>query len=283
MKKVTKAVIPVAGLGTRFLPITKGVAKELLPIIDKPSLQYIIEECVESGIEEVFLITSKLKPEIENYFSKDEVLEQFLIQKGKQKELEIVTNISNICKINYIIQEEPLGSGHAVNLVSNYINDEPIAVLYGDDLMMYEKPVLKQLIEIYEKYDCNVIGTRKVDDNLVNRYGIIEFQDIENGKIKSIVEKPSIDEAPSNYAGLGRYILKPEIFDELSKIKLNKQEYQLTDAMANLMTYQSFYTCDFAGNYYDIGNKLGYLKANIEFGLQREELKEELENYLKRL
>lgn len=279
MKKVRKAVIPVAGLGTRFLPITKGIAKELLPIVDKPSLQYIIEECVNSGIEEIYLITSNLKPEIEAYFSKDEALEQFLIKKGKVKELEMVREIPNICKLHYLIQEEPLGSGHAVSLIKDYIDDEPFAVVYGDDLMMSEKPILKQLIEVYEQYDCNVIGVRKVADSEVNRYGIIEF-DGDTDKIKSLVEKPSLEEAPSNYAGLGRYIFKPEMLNELSKIPLEDGEYKLTTAMEYLMGYQPFYTCKFEGKYYDIGNKLGYLKANIEFALKRDEFKNELEIYL---
>lgn len=276
--KITKAVIPVAGLGTRFLPITKGVAKELLPIVDKPALQYIIEECVASGIEEIFLITSSLKPGIKDYFSKNNELEKFLSSKEKTKELKLVQAISNICKIHYIIQEEPLGSGHAVNLVKEYIK-EPFAVLYGDDLMMNDKPVLKQLIETYEKYDCNVLGVKEVEKKLVSRYGIIEFEN-HSLKIKSVVEKPAIETAPSNMASLGRYILKPEIFLELDNIKMVNKEYQLTDAMTNLMKKQVFYACKFEGNYYDIGNKFGYLKANIEFGLKHNDTKDELKSYL---
>lgn len=281
MKKITKAVIPVAGLGTRFLPITKGVAKELLPIIDKPALQYIIEECVASGIEEIFLITSPLKPAIKDYFSQNGELEKFLKIKEKFTELEIVQNVSKICKLHFIEQAEPLGSGHAINLVRNYIKNEPFAVLYGDDLMMSQQPVLKQLIEVYQKYDSNVLGVYVVDKQLVNRYGIVEFEDLSTCKIKSIVEKPSISEAPSNIASLGRYILKPEIFDEIDKIEMVHREYQLTDAIERLLNKQSFYACQFAGNYYDIGTKLGYVKANIEFGLKHNEVKKELEKYLK--
>ena len=263
MKKITKAVIPVAGLGTRFLPITKGVAKELLPIIDKPALQYIIEECVASGIEEIYLITSPLKPAIKNYFSKNIKLEKFLSSKEKYEELKLVQNISNICKIYYLVQ------------------NEPFAVLYGDDLMSYDKPVLKQLIEVYEKNDSNVLGVKKVKDDLVNRYGIIEFEDENLMKVKSIVEKPNIDSAPSNIASLGRYILKPEIFNELDNLKMTNKEYQLTNAIDNLMQKQDFYACEFVGDYYDIGSKFGYLKANIEFGLKRDDIKNELQNYLK--
>lgn len=283
MKKITKAVIPVAGLGTRFLPITKGVAKELLPIIDKPALQYIIEECVASGIEEIYLITSPLKPAIKNYFSKNIKLEKFLSSKEKYEELKLVQNISNICKIYYLVQKKPLGSGHAVNLAQKYIKNEPFAVLYGDDLMSYDKPVLKQLIEVYEKNDSNVLGVKKVKDDLVNRYGIIEFEDENLMKVKSIVEKPNIDSAPSNIASLGRYILKPEIFNELDNLKMTNKEYQLTNAIDNLMQKQDFYACEFVGDYYDIGSKFGYLKANIEFGLKRDDIKNELQNYLKNI
>lgn len=283
MKKITKAVIPVAGLGTRFLPITKGVAKELLPIIDKPALQYIIEECVASGIEEIYLITSPLKPAIKNYFSKNIKLEKFLSSKEKYEELKLVQNISNICKIYYLVQKEPLGSAHAVNLAQKYIKNEPFAVLYGDDLMSYDKPVLKQLIEVYEKNDSNVLGVKKVKDDLVNRYGIIEFEDENLMKVKSIVEKPNIDSAPSNIASLGRYILKPEIFNELDNLKMTNKEYQLTNAIDNLMQKQDFYACEFVGDYYDIGSKFGYLKANIEFGLKRDDIKNELQNYLKNI
>ncbi len=283
MKKITKAVIPVAGLGTRFLPITKGVAKELLPIIDKPALQYIIEECVASGIEEIYLITSPLKPAIKNYFSKNIKLEKFLSSKEKYEELKLVQNISNICKIYYLVQKEPLGSGHAVNLAQKYIKNKPFAVLYGDDLMSYDKPVLKQLIEVYEKNDSNVLGVKKVKDDLVNRYGIIEFEDENLMKVKSIVEKPNIDSAPSNIASLGRYILKPEIFNELDNLKMTNKEYQLTNAIDNLMQKQDFYACEFVGDYYDIGSKFGYLKANIEFGLKRDDIKNELQNYLKNI
>ena len=280
MKKVKKAVIPVAGMGTRFLPITKGVSKELLPVVDKPSLQYIIEECVESGIEEIYLIVSDLKPDIKSYFSSNKKLEKFLKKREKFEQLELVKNISKLCKINYITQKEPLGSGHAVNLAYEYVKNEPFAVLYGDDLMSYKYPVLKQLIDVYEKYDCNVIGTHEIDKNLISRYGIMEFDNKTTGKIRRIVEKPKLEEAPSNVAGLGRYILKPEIFKELNKIRLVNHEYQLTDAMTNLMNYQDFYACNFNGKYYDIGNKLGYLKANIEFGLEREDIKKELKAYL---
>ena len=282
MKKVRKAVIPVAGMGTRFLPVTKSVPKEMLPIIDKPTLQYIVEECVNSGIEEILFITSPYKRNVEDHFDQSFELETRLERNNKLKELEIVKNISKMCKIYYIRQGEPLGSGHAIKLAKSFIGDEPFAVLYGDDIIKSDIPALKQLIEVYEKYDANVIGIQEVDKNLVYKYGIIEFE-TEN-KIKSIIEKPSIEEAPSNFAGLGRYIVKPEIFDELDKLDKGKgNEYQFTDGMLNLMNSQDFYACKFKGTYYDIGNQLGYLKANIDFALDRDDIKDELKQYLKEI
>ena len=280
MKKVRKAVIPVAGMGTRFLPVTKSVPKEMLPIIDKPTLQYIVEECVNSGIEEILFITSPYKRNVEDHFDQSFELETRLERNNKLKELEIVKNISKMCKIYYIRQGEPLGSGHAIKLAKSFIGDEPFAVLYGDDIIKSDMPALKQLIEVYEKYDANVIGIQEVDKNLVYKYGIIDFEN--ENKIKSIIEKPSIEEAPSNFAGLGRYIVKPEIFDELDKLDKGKgNEYQFTDGMLNLMNSQDFYACKFKGTYYDIGNQLGYLKANIAFALDRDDLKDELKHYLK--
>lgn len=284
LKKVRKAVIPVAGMGTRFLPVTKSVPKEMLPIIDKPTLQYIVEECVESGIEEILFITSPYKRNIEDHFDQSFELESRLAKNNKLKELEMVQNISKMCKIYYIRQGEPLGSGHAIKLAKSFIGDEPFAVLYGDDLMKSStnKPVLKQLIDVYEKYDCNVIGVQEVDPSLVYKYGIIEFE--KDDKIKSIVEKPNIEEAPSNFAGLGRYIVKPEIFLELDNLSQGKgNEYQFTDGMLNLMKKQDFYACKFKGTYYDIGNQLGYIKANIAFALERDDLKDDLKSYINNL
>lgn len=282
MKKIRKAVIPVAGMGTRFLPVTKSIPKEMLPIIDKPTLQYIVEECVNSGIEEILFITSPYKKNVEDHFDQSFELETRLEKNNKLKELKIIRNISKMCKIYYTRQGEPLGSGHAIKLAKSFVGNEPFAVLYGDDLMKSNVPVLKQLINVYEKYDANVIGVQEVDKNLVYKYGIIDFEN--ENKIKSIVEKPNIDEAPSNFAGLGRYIVKPEIFEELEKLDKGKSdEYQFTDGMLNLMKKQDFYACKFKGTYYDIGNQLGYLKANIAYALDREDLKENLLEFLKEI
>ncbi|MDD2377755.1 MAG: UTP--glucose-1-phosphate uridylyltransferase GalU [Bacilli bacterium] len=281
MKKIRKAVIPVAGMGTRFLPITKSVPKEMLPIVDRPTLDYIIDEAVASGIEEILLITSPYKKVIEDYYDEHYELESRLEKSGKLEQLELVRGISKKVSIFYRRQGEPMGSGHAINLARNFIGDEPFAVLYGDDLMKYDKPVLKQLIEVYEKYDCNVIGVSEVPRELVNKYGIIEFEDKDTGKIKTIVEKPSIDSAPSNIAGLGRYIVKSDIFDILDDLKPGVgNEVQFTDAMKELMNSQDFYVCQYEGTYYDTGSKLGYMKANIDFGLEHQELKDGLKVFI---
>lgn len=283
MKKVRKCVIPVAGMGTRFLPATKAIPKELLPIIDKPTLQYIVEEAVESGIEEIFFITSSYKNAIVDHFDKSYELESRLRESNKLDKLEIVENISKMAKFIYIRQGEPKGSGHAINLAKSFIGDEPFAVMYGDDLMKSDVPVLKQLIDVYEENDCNVIGVQEIDPKLVYKYGIIEYEN-NDGKIKTIIEKPSVEEAPSNHAGLGRYIVKPEIFDELDKLKRGAgNEYQFTDGMKALMDKQDFYACKFDGKYFDIGSQIGYLKANIEFAMDREDLKDEFDSYIKTL
>lgn len=282
MKKVRKCIIPVAGMGTRFLPATKATPKEMLPIIDKPTLQYIVEEAVASGIEEILFITSPYKNSVMDHFDKNFELESRLKESGKLDKLHMIENVSSLAKFYYMRQGEPMGSGHAINLARSFVGDEPFAVMYGDDLMKSEVPVLKQLIDIYEEKDCNVIGVQEVDPSIVYKYGIIEYAD-EEGKIKDIIEKPSVEEAPSNHAGLGRYIVKPEIFDELENLKRGAgNEYQFTDGMKALMKKQEFYACKFNGKYFDIGNQFGYIKANIEFALDRDDIKDDLSNYLEK-
>lgn len=281
MQKIRKAVIPVAGLGTRFLPVTKAVPKEMLPIVDKPTLQYIVEVAVASGIEEILLITSPNKEAIINHFDRSFELEMRLEKSHKYEQLEMVRSISDLVHIYTIRQGEPLGSGHAVSLAESFVGKEPFAVLYGDDLIKGDIPALKELIEVYEKYDANVIGIQEVDPSVVSRYGIISYADRNTGKIASIIEKPKMEEAPSTSAGLGRYIVKPEIFDVLRELKTGaNNEYQFTDAMLHLMKTQDFYACPFHGTYYDIGNQLGYVKANIAYALDRKELQEDLKEYM---
>ena len=280
MKKIRKCVIPVAGMGTRFLPATKATPKEMLPLIDKPTIQYIIEEAVASGIEEILLITSPYKNSVIDHFDKSYELESRLEKSGKLDKLELVKNISELANFTFIRQGEPKGSGHAIKLAKSFVGDEPFAVMYGDDIIKADVPALKQLIDIYEEKDCNVIGVQEVDHSLVYKYGIIEYAD-NSGKIKRIIEKPRIEEAPSNDAGLGRYIVKPEIFDELENIgKGAGGEYQFTDAMLALMQRQDFYACKFDGEYFDIGNQLGYLKANVAYALERDDVKDEFKKFL---
>ena len=280
IKKIRKCVIPVAGMGTRFLPATKATPKEMLPIIDKPTIQYIIEEAVASGIEEILLITSPYKNSVIDHFDKSYELESRLAKSGKMDKLELIENISNLAKFTFIRQGEPNGSCHAIRLAKSFVGDEPFAVMYGDDIIKSEVPVLKQLIDLYEEKDCNVIGVQEVDHSLVYKYGIVEYAD-EEGKIKRLIEKPSLEEAPSNDAGLGRYIVKPEIFDELDHLERGAgNEYQFSDAMLALMQKQDFYACKFDGKYFDIGNQLGYLKANVDFALDREDIKDEFFEYL---
>ena len=280
MKKIRKCVIPVAGMGTRFLPATKATPKEMLPIIDKPTIQYIIEEAVASGIEEILLITSPYKNSVIDHFDKSYELESRLKENGKLDKLELVKSISDLAKFTFIRQGEPKGSGHAIKLAKSFVGDEPFAVMYGDDIIKAEVPVLKQLIDVYEEKDCNVIGVQEVDHSLVYKYGIIEYADNE-GKIKRLVEKPTLEDAPSNDAGLGRYIVKPEIFDELENLEAGANgEYQFSDAMRKLMQKQDFYACKFDGEYFDIGNQLGYLKANVAYALERDDVKDEFKKFL---
>lgn len=283
-KKITKAVIPVAGLGTRFLPVTKSVPKEMLPIVDKPTLSYIIDECIESGITDILLITSPYKKVIEDYFDQNYELSKRLEEKEKITELEAIETKPNNINIYFIRQGEPQGSGHAIKLAKTFVGEEPFAVLYGDDIMKSDVPALKQLIDTYERTSSNVIGCLEVEKHLSKNYGMIEFENKDINKIKTIIEKPSPEQTPSNYAGLGRYIVNSSIFDILENLSRGVgNEYQFTDAMKELMTKEDFYACILDATYYDTGSKLGYLKANIDFALEREELKESLKDYLNNL
>lgn len=282
MKKIRKAVIPIAGMGTRFLPATKSIPKEMLPIVDIPTIEYIVREAVDSGIEEILFITSPYKNSVLDHFDHNFELETRLLKNNKKELYDKVVNLSKLVKIVSIRQGEPLGTGHAISLARSFVGNEPFVVMYGDNIIK-GKPALRDLIEVYEKYDCNVIGTYDVAREEVNKYGIIEFYE-GTSKIKRIVEKPHIDEAPSCKAGMGRYLLKPEIFDELAKIKpCSNGEYLLTDAMEELMKSQDFYAATFTGEFFDIGNQLGYLKANVIYGLDRIDLKDDLLNFIRQL
>ena len=283
-RKVRKAVIPAAGLGTRFLPATKAQTKEMLPIVDKPTLQYIIEEAVASGIEEILIITGRNKKSIEDHFDKSVELELELENKGKTELLEIVQNISNMINIHYIRQKEPRGLGDAIYCARHFIGDEPFAVMLGDDIVDNKVPCLKQLMDAYDEYRTTILGVQKVAKEDTNKYGIIDAKFIEDRvyKVKDLVEKPDSDKAPSNIAILGRYIITPEIFDILSDLPPGKgDEIQLTDALKELSKKEAMYAYDFEGRRYDVGDKLGFLEATVDFALKRDELKDGFLDYLK--
>ncbi|MCM3707855.1 MULTISPECIES: UTP--glucose-1-phosphate uridylyltransferase GalU [Cytobacillus] len=281
--KIRKAIIPAAGLGTRFLPATKSQPKEMLPIVDKPTLQYIVEEAVESGIEEILIITGRNKSSIEDHFDKSFELELELEAKKKYELLNVVRSISEMINIHYIRQKEPKGLGHAVYCAKSFIGNEPFAVLLGDDIVYGKKPCLKQLIETYEVYKTTILGVQTVNTNDVSKYGIIQGEYIKENiyKVNSLVEKPSVTNAPSNIAILGRYIITPSIFDILENISPGLGgEIQLTDALKELSKVESLFAIDFEGIRYDVGDKLGFLQATIDFALRRKDLREEFLSYL---
>lgn len=283
-KKIKKAVIPAAGLGTRFLPATKAQPKEMLPIVDKPTIQYIIEEAVDSGIEEILIITGRNKEYIENHFDKSIELEMQLERSGKLKELDIVRKISSMADIHYIRQKEPKGLGDAVSCAKSFVGNEPFAVMLGDDVIDSEVPCLKQLMNCFNEYKTSILGVQKVNENDVMKYGIIKGLYIKENvyKVKVLIEKPTIDEALSNIAILGRYIITPQIFEVLNNVKPGKNgEIQLTDALQQLISIEAMYACEFVGNRYDVGDNLGLLQANIEFALKRGDLREKLVKYIK--
>lgn len=281
--KVKKAIIPAAGLGTRFLPATKAQPKEMLPIVDKPTIQYIIEEAVASGIEEILIITGRNKRAIEDHFDKSFELENMLESKGKKELLEMVKDISNMVNIYYIRQKEPKGLGHAINCARTFVGDEPFAVMLGDDVVDSEVPCLKQLIECFNEYKTTILGVQKVLEKDVSKYGIVNGMHIENKvyKVKDLIEKPKMEESPSNIAILGRYIITPQIFDILNETEPGKSgEIQLTDALKKLIEHEAMYAYEFEGRRYDVGDKLGFLEATVEFALQRKGLGSEFVRYL---
>ncbi|OMI00531.1 UTP--glucose-1-phosphate uridylyltransferase [Bacillus swezeyi] len=281
--KVKKAVIPAAGLGTRLLPATKAQPKEMLPIVDKPAIQYIVEEAVQSGIEDILIITGRNKRSIEDHFDRSVELEQSLLKKGKDDTLKEIRDIADMANIHYIRQKEPLGLGHAVLSARHFIGDEPFAVLLGDDIMVSEKPALQQLIDVYEQYQTEVIGVQTVEPADVSKYGIIQTS-VQKNKvydIQDLVEKPSVKEAPSNIAVMGRYILEPSIFPILDQTKRGAgNEIQLTDALREICGVRSIYARQLEGSRFDIGDKLGCFKASTEIGLMRDELRPKLLDYL---
>ena len=283
--KIRKAIIPAAGLGTRFLPATKAQPKEMLPIVDKPTLQYIIEECVASGIEEILIITGRNKKSIEDHFDRSVELEMELEKSGKEEMLKMVREISDMVNIHFIRQKEPRGLGHAILCAKTFVGNEPFAVLLGDDVVYNDnKPCLKQLIDCYEEYKTSVLGVQTVEQQDVNKYGIVGGLHIEDRvyKVKNLIEKPAVEEAPSNVAILGRYIITPKIFEILENTKPGKgNEIQLTDALLELIKHEAMYAYDFEGRRYDVGDKLGFLQATVEYALRKKELRDGFIEYLK--
>lgn len=287
MNKIKKAVIPAAGLGTRFLPVTKAVPKELLPIVDVPTLQVILEEAADSGIEDVLLVVSDQKQAIRTHFSPAPELDAFLFDHGKEALQARIAKIPEIVNLHYIVQEEPRGLGHAVSLARDFAAGDAIAVLLGDDVVAAEPPALAQLIDVYEHTGTSVIGVQPVAKEAIHKYGIVApAQDLEQGRcpIASLVEKPAAEEAPSNLAILGRYIITPALFDILDATKPGKgNEIQLTDALNTLAAQETMTACVFSGRRYDVGDQLGFIEANIEFGLKRQDIGPALAAYLKDL
>ncbi|VEF49077.1 UTP-glucose-1-phosphate uridylyltransferase [Bacillus freudenreichii] len=283
MRKVKKAIIPAAGLGTRFLPATKAMPKEMLPIVDKPTIQYIVEEAIDSGIEDIIIVTGKGKRAIEDHFDHSFELEQNLLEKGKFDLLDQVQKSSKMVDIHYIRQKEPKGLGHAVWCARKFIGDEPFAVLLGDDIVRAEKPCLKQMIEQYERYNASILGVQTVSKNDVSRYGIVDGSAIRERlySVNNLVEKPKKEDAPSNLAIMGRYVLSPRVFEILAHQEPGAGgEIQLTDAIAALNRFEAVYAFDFEGVRYDVGEKLGFIQTTIEMALQRDELRSELLDYL---
>jgi len=281
MKKIKKAIIPAAGMGTRFLPVTKAMPKEMLPIVDKPTIQYIVEEAVASGIEDIIIVTGKTKRAIEDHFDSNFELEENLRKAGKFDLLKKVQEAE--IEIHYIRQHDPKGLGHAVWCARKFIGDDPFAVLLGDDIVRAETPGLKQLMNQYDETGCSVVGVQSVPDEETDRYGIVDPCEKVGRRyqVKEFVEKPKQGTAPSNLAIMGRYVLTPEIFTHLGKHEIGAGgEIQLTDAIQALNETENVYAYDFDGKRYDVGEKLGFVKTTVELALENDEIKNELLDYL---
>jgi UTP--glucose-1-phosphate uridylyltransferase len=285
-QKIRKAVFPAAGLGTRFLPATKASPKEMLPLVDKPLIQYGVEEAVASGVESILIITGRGKNAIEDHFDISFELEHSLRERGKDQLLKLARSVAELARISYVRQSEALGLGHAILQARDFVGDEPFAVLLPDDIMDCETPALKQMLRVYEKYDAPVLGTMQVAGEAISRFGAIDAEEVDAGvyKIKDMVEKPPFAEAPSDLAIIGRYILTPDIFDEIERTERGAGgEIQITDAMRSLLKRRPFYAVRFEGARHDAGDKLGFLIATVEFALKRPDLAPEFKEYLRSL
>lgn len=284
MSAVRKAVIPAAGLGTRFLPATKAQPKEMLPLLDKPAIQYVVEEAVHAGLTDILIITGRGKRPIEDHFDRSIELEHFLESKGKFEELKQVREITDMASIHYIRQRDPLGLGHAVSVAEDHVGGEPFAVLLGDDIIAESNPLLSEMLRVHERYGRSVLAAMEVSRDEISLYGCIEPEFVEDdrlARVLSVVEKPEPEKAPSNLAAIGRYVLTPEIFDALRNLEPGVGgEIQLTDAINALAQQQAVYAHVFEGGRFDVGNKLDYMKAMIELAIDREDVGKELKRWL---
>jgi UTP--glucose-1-phosphate uridylyltransferase len=284
--KVRKAVFPAAGLGTRFLPATKASPKEMLPLVDKPLIQYAIEEAVASGIESILVITGRDKSAIENHFDISFELEQLLKDKGKDDMFEVVRSISDLAKISYTRQKQALGLGHAIYQAKDFVGNEPFAALLADDIVDSEKPALQQMVDVFEKYNAPIIATMQIEGEAISRFGVIDAEEVESNvfRIKDMVEKPAYADAPSDLAIIGRYIFTPDIFDAIERTPPGAGgEIQITDAMRLLLKDRPFYAVKLEGTRHDAGDKLGFLIATVEFALKRDDLGDDFREYLRSL
>ena len=285
-KRVRKAVFPAAGLGTRFLPATKASPKEMLPLVDKPLIQYVVEEAVASGIESVIIVTGRGKSAIEDHFDVSFELEVLLRERGREDDLRLVREITDMARVSYVRQREALGLGHAILQARDLVGDEPFAVMLSDDIIDSKTPALRQLLEVYEKYDAPVLATMEVEGEAISRFGALDVEEVATGvfRIKDMVEKPPLALAPSNLAIIGRYVLTPDIFDEIATTAPGAiGEIQITDAMRALLRKRDFYAVRFEGTRYDAGDKLGFLIATVELALKHKDLAPEFRQYLKSL
>ena len=287
MQKITKAIIPAAGFGTRFLPATKSQPKEMLPVVDKPTIQYIVEEAVESGIEDILIVIGRYKSVIEDHFDRSVELEMELEKKGKYDMLEQIQDIAGMANIQFVRQKTALGLGHAVYCAKNFIGNEPFAVMLGDDIVdSPEYPCLKQMMDLYEREQCSILGVKEVALQDIHKYGVVDGDKIAEGlyTVRSLVEKPKAEAAPSNVAIMGRYIITPAIFDILEKTAPGAgNEIQLTDALKTLAAKEKMLAHAFKGRRYDVGDKLGFLQATVEFALQRADLRDNFLAYLEQI
>jgi UTP--glucose-1-phosphate uridylyltransferase len=285
---ITKAVIPAAGLGTRFLPVTKSMPKEMLPIIDTPAIHYVVKEAVETGLDDIIIITGRGKRAVEDYFDESPEMEMYLAKHKKDDLLQTIREISSMANVHYIRQKEPRGLPDAILAAEKHIGDEPFAVLLGDDIIISEPPCTKQLLDVYMKYQSSVLAVQDVPREKISRYGSVKATSVPSStelyQVNHIVEKPRIEDAPSTLASIGRYVFTPEVFDAMKQTKPGvNNELQIADSINILCESQKVYACAFKGKRYDIGDKLGYVQAIIDFALKNDELKTGVSDYLKHL